>query len=116
MPVNGKSKIVVRLDPQLLHNPDADIRYALADRLADVSGGAIEDDGYDYGPGDSPQLFIYLAAANLESSVAQVIQFLQTERMFENDLSLTAIVAVESDGGYRVVHPPDFAEDFTVPK
>ena len=116
MPVKGKSTIVVRLDPQLLDNPDADIRYTLPDRLAEISGGVIEDDGYDYGPGEAPQIFIFLAAANLDLFVSQVIQFLQTERMFDNDLSSTAVVAVESDGVYRVVYPPDSAEEFVVPE
>lgn len=114
MPIDGKSTIVVRLDPILLDAPDADIRYALPDRLNELSGGIIEDDGYDYGPGDSPHMFIFLAAGNVSSSVEQVIQFVRSERMFGSDLS-SAVVAVETDSGYHVVYPPDYAEQFTVP-
>ncbi len=40
--------IVIRLDPQLLSNPDADLRYRIPELLAQRSEGAITDDGYDY--------------------------------------------------------------------
>jgi hypothetical protein len=42
------TKLVVRLDPRRLDNPDADIRYLIPDMLAERSAGVISDDGYDY--------------------------------------------------------------------
>ena len=40
--------IIIVLNPGKLENPDLDLRYLVPDRIEEVSGGAIEDDGYDY--------------------------------------------------------------------
>ncbi len=57
------ARIVIRLDSQKLDNPDADIRYLLPRLLAERSGGAISDDGYDYVGPDS-QLILFLKTSN----------------------------------------------------
>ena len=40
--------IIVLLNPGKLENPDLDIRYQIPDRIEEVSGGIIQDNGYDY--------------------------------------------------------------------
>ena len=50
--------IVITLDPQLLDNPDADLRYILPDYIQEKTEGALKDDGYDYGEGDVMQIFM----------------------------------------------------------
>jgi hypothetical protein len=56
--------LAIRLDPQLLDNPDADIRYRLPDILAEPSGGVISDDGYDY-VGTQPLMVVFLKVSQL---------------------------------------------------
>jgi len=43
----GVPSIVIQLDPKLLVNPDADLRYLLPDLIVERSQGSIADDGYD---------------------------------------------------------------------
>jgi hypothetical protein len=49
----------VRLNPGQLSNPDADLRYAIPDLMAEKYG-TISDGGFDYGEGDAPLMFIFL--------------------------------------------------------
>lgn len=103
--------VVVRLDPWLLDNPDADIRYHLPDLLAGRSGGVIADDGYDY-VGDGPLLVLFLKASKLKVALACVLDVVENVRVLGNDLRTAAVVAVERDGGHEVVYPPGFAGPF----
>jgi hypothetical protein len=103
--------IVVRLDPRRLDNPDADIRYALPDLLAERSDGIISDDGYDY-VGEAPLLVLFLKASEVEPAVACVVDVVQNVRVLDNDLRSAAVVAVEHDGRHEVVYPLDFAGPF----
>lgn len=107
--------IIVRLDLVRLSNPDADLRYVIPDRLAAKSNNAISDAGYDYGSGESPPMFIFLQAENVDQAVPQAIDLLSTERLFGNDLTQGTVVAVEGEDGYRVVYPQEFDGIFTVP-
>jgi hypothetical protein len=103
--------IVLRLDPQLLDNPDADIRYRLPDLLAQRSAGLISDDGYDY-VGEQPFLVLFLKAAKLKQALASVVDVVENVRVLDNDLRPAAVVAVERKGKYEVVYPPGFKEPF----
>ena len=107
--------IVLRLDPGQLSNPNADLRYVIPDRLAQKSNNAISDDGYDYGVGASPLMFIFLQAENLDKAVPLVIDRLATERLFGNELTQGTVVAVQSKDYFCVVYPKEFDGDFTVP-
>ena len=40
--------IVIVLNPGKLENPDLDLRYQIPDRIEELSGGLIKDNGYDY--------------------------------------------------------------------
>jgi hypothetical protein len=103
--------IVVRLNPELLDNPDADIRYRLPDLLSERSGGTISDDGYDY-VGDEPFLVLFLKTSKPKPVLACVIDVVENVRVLDNDLRQATVIAVKRKGGYDVVYPPDFAETF----
>jgi hypothetical protein len=103
--------VVVRLDPRLLDNSDADIRYQLPDLFVERSAGVISDDGYDY-VGDGPFLVLFLKASDLKPALACVLDVVQNVRVLDNDLRPAAVVAVERDDGHEVVYPADFAGPF----
>jgi hypothetical protein len=103
--------LVVRLDPQLLDNPDADIRYRLPELLAERSKGIMSDDGYDY-VGEQPLLVLFLKASRLKPALACVLDVIENVRVLDNDLRPAAVVAVERKGKYEIVYPPGFAGPF----
>jgi hypothetical protein len=103
--------VVMRLDPRLLDNPDADLRYRLPELLAGRSAGVISDDGYDY-VGDGPLLLLFLKASKLKPALACVLDVVENVPVLGNDLRPAAVVAVEREGGHEVVYPPGFAAPF----
>lgn len=100
------TSIALRLDPQLLTNPDLDLRYALSERIVERTEGSLTDDGCDY-DGES-HLVLFFESENLEADVATLVEVINNERILENDLRPAAVVAVERDGAYEVVYPPAF--------
>src|SRR5260370_32488910 len=103
--------LVLRPDPRLLENPDADIRYRLPELLAERSCGVISDDGYDY-VGEGPLLVLFLKASDLKSALACVLDVIENVRVLDNDLRPGIAVAVEREGMQEVVYPPGFAGRF----
>ena len=103
--------IAIRIDPQMLDNPNADIRYKLPDLLAERSGGTIDSDGYDYA-GDSNLMLLFLKASDLKAAVACILDVIEKVRLFGNDLRKSVVVAIERDGGHDVIFPPDFEGPF----
>jgi hypothetical protein len=103
--------VIVRLDPRVLDNPDADIRYCLPDVLAERSAGLITDDGYDY-IGDGPLLVLFLKASDLKPALECVLDVVQNVRVLDNDLRSATVIAVVRDGRHEVVYPPDFSGPF----
>ncbi|HEY5958419.1 MAG TPA: hypothetical protein VIV60_17770 [Polyangiaceae bacterium] len=101
--------IVIRLDPEKLQNPDLDLRYLIPDRLAELSGGLVSDDGYDYEPqGNAMQ--IYLQTQDLALAVPQVVTFLETENMLGNCLARAAEVGTSDKNAcdtkeFGIVYP-----------
>jgi hypothetical protein len=111
--------IVIRLDPEGLQNPDADLRYELPDLLAERSGGLMKADGYDYEP-DCNAMQIYLRTSDVGSAVSQIVEFLETESLHGNRLAEAAQVGVnESEASlvreYRIVYPPGSSGVIAVP-
>jgi len=103
--------VVIRLDPQLLDNPDADLRYRLPAILAERSAGVITEDGYDY-VGERSLLLLFLRVSDLEPALVCVLDVVQNVRVLGNDLRPTTVVAIERDGRHEVVYPPDFVGPF----
>jgi hypothetical protein len=105
--------IAIKLDPALLMNPDADLRYALTDLLAERSGGAIIDDGYDYvGPHDA--MVVFLKVSDLQLATSCIFEVIANFRVLENDLKIAATVAIQRDDKFDVIYPADSHEEFVV--
>lgn len=109
-------RILIRLDPRRLTNPDADLRYAVTDLLIKRSGGLLLDDGYDY-CGEPPFLVILLQSTEPTCGLASVLSVVHGEQVLGANLAEAAVVAIEEAGGghltpefgaMRVVFPEDF--------
>jgi hypothetical protein len=103
--------LILRLNPRLLENPDADIRYRLPDLLAERSRGVISDDGYDY-VGEEPLLVLFLKTSDLTLGLGCVLDVIENVRVLDNDLRPGIAVTVERDGKWEVVYPPGFTGPF----
>jgi hypothetical protein len=108
---SGMHTLVIRLDPKLLSNPDADLRYVLPDLLVERSSGNFTDDGYDY-LGEEPYLVLFLKASNLSAAISCVTDMIENVRVLDNDLRPATVVAVETPKGYEIVHPASFDGKF----
>ena len=103
--------VAIRLDPSLLENPDADIRYLLPDLLVERSGGLLAGDGYDY-VGEQPLMVVFLSAAQLKPALECVLDVVENVAVIGCLLRPGAVVAVEHITGWEVVYPPGFAGPF----
>ena len=105
--------IAIKLDPALLTNPDADMRYTLPELLAERSGGVIEDDGYDY-VGPSNAMVVFLKVSDLQRATSCIADVIANVRVLENDLRTAATVAIQRGDKFDVIYPPDHQEEFVV--
>lgn len=80
------------LDPSKLTNPDLDLRYLLPKLLAERTGGAVEDDGYDYD--DEGRLVIYVTVDDVDRWLPSITAVLEGETLLGNDLH-SVVVRVE---------------------
>ncbi len=103
--------VAIRLDPRLLENPDADIRYRLPELLAERSGGGLADDGYDYA-GEGPFLLLFLKVPRVKPALACILDVIENVRVLDNELRPAVVVAIERKGGHEVVYPPGFEGPF----
>lgn len=98
---------VLRLDPALLPNPDADLRYALPDALAARSGGNFRGSdwtSFDYENG-SDALLLFLEAERGAEASATLLEFLHTEPVLGNSLE-SATAWVRANESWVPLHPP----------
>ena len=102
--------VTIQLNPDLLKNPDLDIRYELPEKIAASSDLLLSDDGYDYGRTTS-RLTIFMFTKDLAAAVAFVLKFLEAEIMGNHLLQQGVIVAsatsdhCEFEQDYIVVFP-----------
>ena len=93
--------IVIVLNPGKLKNPDLDLRYRIPERIEEISGGKIQDNGYDYidteegEPG--PLLGLWLETENAAESWAGIVELFQKEEFLENDLSQSAEIYISEN-------------------
>lgn len=93
--------IIVLLNPGKLENPDLDIRYQIPDRIEEVSGGVIQDNGYDYidapegQPG--PLLGIWLKTESASENWPILLKLFKEEKFMGNDLSLSAEIFISEN-------------------
>jgi hypothetical protein len=105
--------IAIKLDPALLTNPDADMRYTLPDLLAERSGGVIEADGYDY-LDPSNVMVVFLKVSDLALATSIIIDVITNVRVLENDLRTGATVAIQRGEKFEVIYPANSREEFVV--
>ncbi|MDO4943618.1 MAG: hypothetical protein Q4E74_00285 [Ruminococcus sp.] len=84
--------IIIKLNPSKLENPDLDLRYSVPERIVEISGGAISDDGYDYLEDNSLGLWLKADCAN--DSYPLIVELLSNEKFLNNDLSLSAEIYI----------------------
>ena len=94
--------IIISMDSRKMKNPDLDIRYLLPDRIEEWSGGAVNDDGYEYVDEEGHILAVWLETEDAEGWWPKVVELLETERFCENDLSETALVLVSQEAAARI--------------
>jgi hypothetical protein len=100
-------RLVIKLDPATMSNPDLDIRYSLPDLLIERSNGNLKDDGFDYDHSKpKPALLLFMTTNDLEADLSVVIDVIEHVRVLENELQRVAVVAVErASGASEVVYP-----------
>lgn len=94
--------IIIVLDPMKLENPDLDLRYCIPDRIAEVSNGVIQDNGYDYidiegGRQDAPLMGIWLETESAKENWPLIIKLFQSEKFIGNDLFLSAEIYISEN-------------------
>ena len=93
--------IIIVLNPGKLENPDMDLCYCIPERIEEVSGGAIQDNGYDYldtekgQPG--PLMGIWLKTESAEGNLPIIIKLFQDEKFKGNDLSMSAEIYISEN-------------------
>lgn len=93
--------IIIALNPGKLENPDMDLCYCVPERIEEVSGGAIQDNGYDYldtekgQPG--PLMGIWLKTESAEENLPIIIKLFQNEKIKGNDLSVSAEIYISEN-------------------
>ena len=93
--------IVIVLNPGKLENPDLDLRYQIPDRIEELSGGLIKDNGYDYidtedgQPG--PLLGIWLETESADENWPAIVKLFQEEKFKGNDLSKAAEIFISEN-------------------
>ena len=99
------ASIAIKLNPENMSNPDADLRYLIPKRIQEVYNESIMEDGYDYL--DDGSMVIYLATDDPDAGVMKVIALLQNEQMLDNNILESAIIGLDKGSGYTVVFPAD---------
>lgn len=90
--------IIIVLNPGKLENPNLDLRYLVPDRIEEVSGGAIEDDGYDYVDAEEgepgPLMGIWMRTENAAEAWHIIEDLFRKEKFLENDLHQSAQIYI----------------------
>ena len=86
--------IIIVLNPGKMENTDLDIRYALPERIEEMTGGLVKDNGYDYLVNND--LGIWLETEDSEKYVEDVISLIKSERILENDLSMACEIYISA--------------------
>ena len=98
--------IAIKLYPEKMSNPDADLRYLIPKRIQEAYHESIAEDGYDYL--DDGSMVIYLATGDPDTGVKKVIELLQNEQVLNNRILESAVIGLDKGAGYTVIFPVDF--------
>lgn len=107
--------IIVKLNPQLMRNPDLDIRYILPDRVEAYTDKSIVDQGFDYLNDADQSMGIWLGCINAECDYLKVLECFKEQPILNNDLLVCAEVYISTDEGAELencikVYPADRLE------
>ncbi|MBN2527054.1 MAG: hypothetical protein JXR76_11725 [Deltaproteobacteria bacterium] len=103
------ARLIIKLSPEKLSNPDADLRYDIPNILAERTGGSLEDDGYDYL--DDNSMVIHMVSHHPDTDVPRAIEILQTETIHGNHILDAALIVLIDNKIQKVVFPKDFTGD-----
>jgi hypothetical protein len=105
-------RIVLRLDPARLANPDAALRHVLPEFLAERSGGTVRGEGHG-ATANGTAMLLFLRAEQLDEALACIADVVDNVPVLDNDLRPALVAAVRRPGGdYEVVYPRGFAGAF----
>jgi hypothetical protein len=105
-------RIVLRLDPARLANPDLALRQVLPEFLAECSGGTIRGEGHG-ATADGTALLLFLRAEKLDEALACIADVVENVPVLDNDLRPALLAAVRRPSGdYQVVYPRGFVGAF----
>ena len=68
--------IVIKLNPQKLINPDADIRYLISDKVEELTLGKVTGNGYDYLDDEVSSMVIFFKSSDPKEDIAFVLEIL----------------------------------------
>jgi hypothetical protein len=104
-------RIVLRVDPSRLANPNLALQQALPDVIAEYSHGSIHYDDCR-ASADNKALLLFLWAERLAEGVACVKEIIENAPVFDNDLHRGVIIAIATNGRYEVVYPANHTGPF----
>jgi hypothetical protein len=104
-------RIVLRLDPARLSNPDMALRRVLPEFLAERSGGTIRGEGHA-ASADGRAMLVFLRAEQLDEALACLADVAENVPVLDNYLRPALVAAVRWPDGLEVIYPPDFAGPF----
>jgi hypothetical protein len=104
-------RLVLRLDPARLANPDAALRHVLPEFLAERSGGTVRGEGHG-ATSDGTAMLLFLRAEQLDEALVCLADVVENVPVLDNDLRPALVAAVRRPDGYQVVYPLDFRGPF----
>ena len=93
--------IILLLNPGKLDNPDMDLCYCIPDRIEEVSGSAIQDNGYNFidtedgQPG--PSMGIWLKTEDAGKHWPMLRELFRDEVFLGNDLSASVQIYISEN-------------------
>ena len=86
--------IIIKLNPELLENPDLDLRYTIPDRIEELSDKKIMNNGYDYLEGRNNPIGIWMKTESAEQTYPFIVDIFKKEMFLGNDLSKSAEIYI----------------------
>lgn len=79
--------IVIKLNPEKLTHPDADLRYLIPDTIEELTFGKVKDNGFDYLDDKVSSMLIYLSSDNPKENIFSVLEIINTQTFKGNQIS-----------------------------
>ncbi len=79
-------RIVIKLNPATLENPDLDLRYDVPEKIVELTDGRIESIGYDYLDDGFDSMAIFMKSDTAKEDLNVVCEILKTHTFCDNQL------------------------------